>query len=68
MTFVFPEPSGSSPDIACLIRLSHHRHAPLQPPAAAAYETFDSILRARLSLHHDPVEGSHKPAIICATR
>jgi hypothetical protein len=68
MTLAFPEPSGSSPDIARSIRHSHHRHAPLQPAAAGAHETFESILRARLTSHHGQVEGSLKPTIICATR
>jgi hypothetical protein len=68
MTLAFPEPSGSFPDNAHSIRHSHHRHVPLQPAAAVAHETFDTVLRARSSLHHDPMEGSRQPAITCATR
>jgi hypothetical protein len=69
MTLAFPEPSGPSPDTIRSTRHSHHRHEPQQAPAVVAHETFDSILRARLTPHPDQfVGGLRQPAIICAKR
>jgi hypothetical protein len=69
MTLAFPEPSGPSPDTIHSTRHLHLRHEPRQVPAVVAHETFDSILRARLTLHPDPlVAGIHQPVTICATR
>jgi len=69
MTLAFPEPSGPSPDTVHSIRHLHHRHEPQAVSAAVAHETFDSILRARLTQHPDPLtQGIRQPAIICASR